>query len=88
MSRRPHHRPDAVEVIEVLALVPTTRRKALRVARVRQGDAEAVEIRNANLDVNWQPSIGDHRTLIRAAALRRVLAALEAAEAKIDGETH
>ena len=88
MSRRPHHQPDAVELIEVLALIPTTRRKALRIARVRQGGVEFVELRACALDPKWEPSPGDHRTTIRTPALRRVLAALEAAEAKIGGGQH
>jgi hypothetical protein len=83
VSRRAH-RPEAVEVIEMLALIPQTSRKALRVARVRQGGVDLVELRLVGLDPAWAPSPLDHRTTIRTPALRRVLAALQAAEAKAE----
>ena len=82
MSRRYHHRPEAAEVVEVLGIVPTTRRKGVRVARIRQGGADLVEIRSVSLDPGWQPSVGDHRTVVRSSAVGRVIAALQAAEAK------
>ncbi len=74
-----------VEIVDVLALIPQTARKALRIARVRQDGVELVELRAVNLDPAWQPSPRDHRTTIRMPALRRVLAALQAAEAKVGG---
>ena len=85
MSRRAHHAPERIEVLEVLAYVPTTRRKGLRVARIRQGGADLVEIRSINLDPQWQPSAGDHRTVVRSAAVGRVIAALRAAEDRTEG---
>lgn len=84
MSRRAH-RPEAVELVELLAIVPMTRRKGLRVARIRQGGADLVEVRAVNLDPNWEPSAGDHRTVIRSSAVGRVVAALQAAETKAGG---
>lgn len=83
---RPYHRPEAVELVEVLAWVPVTARKGWRVARVRQNGVEFAEIRSCSFDPRWEPSAGDHRSAIRAPALGRVIAALQAAEAKI-GET-
>lgn len=77
------HKPEAVEVIEVLSIVPTTPRKGFRIARVKQAGVEFVELRSVNLDPKWAPSPGDHRTAIRNPALRRVIAALQAAEVKI-----
>ena len=85
MTRRAH-RPDAVEVVELMALIPQTARKALRIARIRQGGVELVELRLVGLDPAWEPSPLDHRTTIRTPALRRVLAALQAAEAKVGGQ--
>ncbi len=82
---RSHHRPEAIEVLEVLAYVPTTSRKGLRIARVKQAGVEFVELRACNVDPSWEPSPTDHRTAIRTPALRRVLAALQAAEAKLGG---
>ena len=72
-----------VEIVEVLALIPQTARKALRIARVRQNGVAFVELRAVGLDPAWQPSPRDHRTAIRTPALGRVLAALQAAEMKI-----
>lgn len=80
---RPFHRLDAVEVVEVLAFVPTTSRKGWRIARVRQAGVEFVELRACNLDPRWEPSARDHRSAIRTPALGRVIAALQAAETKI-----
>ncbi len=82
MSRR-FNKPKAVEIVEVMSIVPTTSRKGLRIARVKQAGVEFVELRSVNLDDKWGPSPGDHRTAIRTPALRRVLATLQAAEAKI-----
>lgn len=80
---RPFHKADAVEVVEVLAFVPVTPRKGWRVARVRQAGVEFAELRACSFDPRWEPSPSDHRSVIRAPALRRVIAALQAAEAKI-----
>ncbi len=85
MSRRPFHRSEAVELVEVLAFVPVTARKGWRVARVKQNGLEFAELRACSFDPGWQPSAGDHRSAIRAPALRRVIAALEALDAKIGG---
>ena len=85
MTRRAH-RPEAVEVVELMALIPQTARKALRIARIRQGGVELVELRLVGLDPAWEPSPLDHRTTIRTPALRRVLAALQAAEVKVGGQ--
>lgn len=82
MSRRPHHQP---EVIEVVAWVPVTPRKGWRIARVRQAGLEFAELRSCSFDPNWQPSPTDHRSVVRGVALRRVIAALQALEAKIGG---
>lgn len=82
---RPHHRPEAIELIEVLAFVPVTARKGWRIARVRQDGIEFAELRACSFDPKWEPSAGDHRSAIRAPALRRVIAALQALEAKIGG---
>ncbi len=85
MTRRAH-RPEAVEVVELMALIPQTARKALRIARIRQGGVELIELRLVGLDPAWEPSPLDHRTTIRTPALRRVLAALQAAEVKVGGQ--
>ncbi len=78
-----HHAAAAIEIREVLSLIPMTQRKALQVAIVRQNGIDLIELRSVNLNPNWQPSVKDHRTVIRRPALRRVLAALEAACVKI-----
>ena len=83
MSRR--RLSGTVEVVEMSAIVPTTSRKGLRVARVRENGIEVAELRAVNLDPAWQPSPGDHRTTIRVPALGRVIAALQALNAKIGG---
>ncbi len=85
MTRRPFHKPEAVELVEVLAFVPVTARKGWRIARVRQGGIEFAELRACSFDPQWEPSAGDHRSVIRGPALRRVIAALEALETKMEG---
>lgn len=85
MSRRRFNRPSAVEVLEVLAWVPTTGRKGWRIARVRQDGAEMAEIRACHFDPRWEPSPKDHRSTIQRSALGRIIAALVAAEAQIGG---
>lgn len=82
MSRR-HHKPEVAEIVEVLAIIPQTSRHGLRIATVRQNGIESAELRTVNLDPAWGPSPADHRTTIRSTALRRVVAALQAAEAKL-----
>lgn len=86
MNRRPYHRPEAVEVLEVLSIIPVTARKGWRIARVKQNGLEFAELRACSFDPGWQPSAGDHRSVIRGPALRRVIAALEALDAKIGGK--
>ena len=80
---RPFHAPEAAELVEVLAFIPSTTRKGWRVARVRQGGVELVELRACNLDPSWRPTTKDHRSMIRSPALGRVIAALQAAERNI-----
>ncbi len=80
-----HHTAAAVEIIEVLATIPTTRRKGLRVALVRQDGVEMVEVRHIALAPDWRETPGDHRTTIRSEAVGRVVAALAAAGAKLGG---
>ena len=79
-------RGGAVEVIEMMAVIPQTTRRALRIARVRQNDVEHVELRVVGLNPAWQSTPLDHRITIRMPALQRVLAALAAAESKIRRE--
>ncbi len=86
MRRRPFHKPEAIDLIEVLAFVPVTPRKGWRIARVRQGGIEFAELRACSFDPGWQPSAGDHRSVIRGPALRRVISALEALDVKIGGK--
>ena len=82
MSRR-SRKPKAIEVLEVMGFVPTTPRRAWRIARVKQDGVEFAELRSCNLSPAWQPSPTDHRSVLRGAALRRIIAGLQAIEAKL-----
>ncbi len=80
-----HHATAAINIVEILATVPLTRRKALRIAIIEQNGVEMVEVRTIALAPNWRETPTDHRTVIRSDAVGRVVAALAAAGAKLDG---
>ena len=84
---RPFHRPDAVKIVEIVAVIPLTSRKAVQVSIVEQNGVRMGEVRHVGLAPDGRTVEARHsqRTTIRSKAIARAVEALASVAVRLEG---